>query len=172
MSSLRHFVPSVIVAASRRVISPHSVFGTEQQRSVWSAKRLLSSNESKPPHPPKETSTPQPPDAPKPSTTPSPSAHQSHSFTESSTAFRKRLGDTIHLTEQKYEDWEHRVMSSLNESNRRRFRLYFYGTIVAILSVSGLYGEKIRKFFTEKTAGLAEVSINYFSVFDSLRMSR
>ncbi len=65
----------------------------------------------------------------------------------------QRIGQTLHF----YEDLERTLMKSINESNRRRFRVYFFGSLVVLVCVSVLFGERIRKAFTDKTAGLAKV---------------
>lgn len=71
----------------------------------------------------------------------------------------QRLGDTIHFAEQKYEVLERNLMQSINESNRRRFRLYFFGSILFIIIVTVIFGDRMRKSFTEKTAGLAKETL-------------
>jgi hypothetical protein len=71
----------------------------------------------------------------------------------------QKIGSTLHFAEQKYEDFEGKVMSRLQESNRRRFRIYFFGSIGVVLAISIVFGSRIRKGVTNQTAALAKETL-------------
>lgn len=71
----------------------------------------------------------------------------------------KRIGSTFHYAEQQMTDIETRIMERFHESNRERFRLYFFGSFVLLLTIYGVYGESIRKRITQGTADLAKETL-------------
>jgi hypothetical protein len=71
----------------------------------------------------------------------------------------QRIGSTLHFAEQKYEDFEKQVMSRLQESNRRRFRLYFFGSIAGIVAITLVFGRSIRQGVSEQTAAIAKETL-------------
>lgn len=50
-------------------------------------------------------------------------------------------------------------MTSLKESNQRRFRIMLLSALVAIIWVSAVFGARIRKSVTEQTADLAKETL-------------
>jgi hypothetical protein len=56
-------------------------------------------------------------------------------------------------------DLEKKVMMTLNQTNRHRFRLYFYGSIAAVVFIAVVFGEKIRKAVSDQTVVIAKETL-------------
>mmetsp|Transcript_8771 Transcript_8771/g.14587 ORF Transcript_8771/g.14587 Transcript_8771/m.14587 type:complete len:415 (-) Transcript_8771:175-1419(-) len=86
--------------------------------------------------------------------TPSSTTYVEAAGTNVQTAVRN-VASTIQFYEQKYEELEQNVMQRLHESNQRRFRIILLSSILFIAWITAVFGTRIRKAFTEQTAGLA-----------------
>jgi hypothetical protein len=53
-------------------------------------------------------------------------------------------------------------MQSIHESNQRRFRIILLSSLLVAVWVTAVFGGRIRKAFTEQTAGLAKVYCLYY----------
>ena len=65
---------------------------------------------------------------------------------------------TKHTTEEAakyYEGVEKQIMSRINESNTKKFRMYFWGTLFGLSVVVYAFGSEIKQFFFKTTAGIA-----------------
>jgi hypothetical protein len=58
-----------------------------------------------------------------------------------------------------YADIEKNLMQRINESNTRRFRIGLIGSILAIIWIGAVFGEKIRKKLAKETAGVAKEAL-------------
>jgi cell division protein FtsB len=114
----------------------------------------------------------QPSSAPVPGTTTTTGVDTSHpqnqkhlsSVYAAATNTAHLIGDTLHknvevLYHQWYERMEGTMMKSVNESNRRRFRIYFFGSIGVIIIVSYVFGDRIRKAVSDQTADIAKETL-------------
>lgn len=72
---------------------------------------------------------------------------------------QKRIGSTLHFAEQKYEEIEQTLMDRIHESNRRRFRFYFFGSIAFIIAITFVFGDRIRTALTQQTADIAKETL-------------
>lgn len=57
----------------------------------------------------------------------------------------QRIGSTWNYAGQTYEDFEQNLMQSIHASNRRTFRMYFFGSIAVIVVIYVVYGETKRR---------------------------
>ena len=74
------------------------------------------------------------------------------------------IGDTVHkgvdvLYHQWYERMEETMMHTVNESNRRRFRIYFFGSIALMIITTYVFGDDIRKAVSAQTADIAKETL-------------
>jgi hypothetical protein len=61
--------------------------------------------------------------------------------------------------EKSYKSIEHSVMKRIHESNTRRFRIGLMSTILLIVWVIAMFGDRIRKKLTRETASLAKETL-------------
>jgi len=94
-----------------------------------------------------------------PSSNPTNPSPMDENATSSYAAVQKRIGSTLHFAEQKYEDFEQLLMIRIHESNRRRFRIYFFGLISFLITSTFLFGDRIRRALTQQTADIAKETL-------------
>lgn len=93
------------------------------------------------------------------SSTPSTSATPNTNTEGYAQQVQKRIGSTLHFAEQKYEEIERTLMDRIHESNRRRFRVYFFGSIAFIITTTFVFGDRIRSALTQQTADIAKETL-------------
>lgn len=64
-----------------------------------------------------------------------------------------------YATTRAYGDMETAIMSRIKESNQRRFRMYFYPSVILISAVVYFFGSEFRKYLAQETAGLAKETL-------------
>lgn len=69
------------------------------------------------------------------------------------------VASTITFTQQAYEELEKTLMDKFHEKSQSRFRAFLLGTILLIGWISLVFGTRLRKYFTEQTAGLAKETL-------------
>jgi hypothetical protein len=74
-------------------------------------------------------------------------------------AVSHNIASTLHFTQHMYDEFEKNAMRNINYKNQQRFRAYLLGTVLLIAWVSLVFGERMRKYFTEQTAGLAKETL-------------
>jgi hypothetical protein len=58
-----------------------------------------------------------------------------------------------------YGDMERKMMTRINESNQRRFRIVLISSVLFIIWIVAIFGKKIRQSFTKEAAGLARETL-------------
>ncbi|CAK9252598.1 unnamed protein product [Sphagnum jensenii] len=58
-----------------------------------------------------------------------------------------------------YHDMEQTLMRRINESNTQRFRLFFFGSLLAVVWIGSVFGSSIRAHVAKETAGLAKETL-------------
>jgi hypothetical protein len=74
-------------------------------------------------------------------------------------AVSNNIASTLHFTQHMYDEFEKNLMRNINYKNQQRFRAYLLGTVLMIAWVTLVFGERMRKYFTEQTAGLAKETL-------------
>lgn len=69
------------------------------------------------------------------------------------------IASTIHFTQQKYEELEKSIMEGIHYKNQQRFRAMLIGTLLVITWITIVFGSRLRKYFTEQTAGFAKETL-------------
>jgi hypothetical protein len=64
-----------------------------------------------------------------------------------------------YATTRAYGDMETAIMSRIKESNQRRFRMYFYPSMILVSAVIYFFGSEFRKYLAQETAGLAKETL-------------
>jgi hypothetical protein len=64
-----------------------------------------------------------------------------------------------YATTRAYGDMETAIMSRIKESNQRRFRMYFYPSMIGLTVIMYFFGSEIRKYLAQETAGLAKETL-------------
>jgi hypothetical protein len=82
-----------------------------------------------------------------------------HKAANIGSAVSNNIASTLHFTQHVYDEFEKNVMRNINYKNQQRFRAYLLGTVLLIAWVSLVFGERMRKYFTEQTAGLAKETL-------------
>lgn len=71
----------------------------------------------------------------------------------------QNISATLHYAGQSIEEMEKMLMKRLNENNTRRFRMYFFGSISALVVLVFIFGGEIRKMVSAQTADLAKETL-------------
>lgn len=97
---------------------------------------------------------------------PSPAGHSSldpskvvESIGSAVNATKQQAAHYTHEINRAYSEVEHDIMIRINESNQRRFRLVLLSTVLFLIWVVSVFGEKIRKMLSVQTAGLAKETL-------------
>lgn len=97
---------------------------------------------------------------------PSPPGHSSmdpskvvESIGSAVNATKQQAAHYTHEINRAYSEVEHDIMIRINESNQRRFRLVLLSTVLFLIWVVSVFGEKIRKMLSVQTAGLAKETL-------------
>lgn len=69
------------------------------------------------------------------------------------------IASTLHFTQQMYETLEKRVMQGVHQKNQQRFRAMLLSVVVLFAWITVVFGTRIRKYFTDQTAGLAKETL-------------
>lgn len=69
------------------------------------------------------------------------------------------VASTITFTQEAYVELEKALMDKFHEKNQSKFRAYLLGTILILGWISIVFGARLRKYFTEQTAGLAKETL-------------
>jgi hypothetical protein len=73
--------------------------------------------------------------------------------------YQNAFSESIKVASQNYEQIERNLMNSIRESNQRRFRIILSSIIIGTIWIIGVFGENLRKSFTDHTAGLAKEAL-------------
>lgn len=71
----------------------------------------------------------------------------------------QNISATLHYAGQSIEEMEKMLMKRLNENNKRRFRMYFFGSISMVVVMVFVFGGEIRKMVSAQTADLAKETL-------------
>eukprot|EP00598_Pedospumella_elongata_P003039 CAMPEP_0184985598 /NCGR_PEP_ID=MMETSP1098-20130426/14200_1 /TAXON_ID=89044 /ORGANISM="Spumella elongata, Strain CCAP 955/1" /LENGTH=353 /DNA_ID=CAMNT_0027509691 /DNA_START=202 /DNA_END=1263 /DNA_ORIENTATION=- len=69
------------------------------------------------------------------------------------------IASTLQFTQQRYDEFEKILMERIHDKNQKRVRMYVLSFVVFITWVSIVFGARMRKYFTEQTAGLAKETL-------------
>jgi len=111
-------------------------------------------NPSKPTDPQEKPSVPDEhhPTHPRQETLVEAASHLTHSV-------QHNIASTLQFTQQRYDEFEKILMERIHEKNQRRVRAYVLGALGFIVWVTVVFGARMRKYFTEQTAGLAKETL-------------
>ena len=87
------------------------------------------------------------------------STHVVESIGSAVNATKQQAVNYTHEINKAYAEVEHNMMLRINENNQRRFRLVSLTSILFIVWVVAVFGEKIRKMLSDSTAGLAKETL-------------
>jgi hypothetical protein len=126
----------------------------EERPQLTSFKEYLEWLKSNPTHPSNQQTSPY-----SPSPSPSPSSSSSSHSTTTASRLRDQTWQTLNYAGHAFDDLEQIMMKRLNENNRRRFRFYFFGSIITLFFISTFFGSKIRKVVSDQTADIAKETL-------------
>lgn len=69
------------------------------------------------------------------------------------------IGSTLDYANQGYHDLEQMLMHRINESNTRRFRVVFLSSILFIIWIIAVFGDKLKKMLKDETADFAKETL-------------
>lgn len=76
---------------------------------------------------------------------PGPGPEQSKSWPSTLSGATQRIGHTLNIAGGQIDALEQSLMKRINESSRRRFRMYLIGSLAAVIITTVVFGERIRK---------------------------
>lgn len=71
----------------------------------------------------------------------------------------QNVSATMHFAEQSYEEFEKRLMETVHESNRRRFRLILISTLLILFWIFSVFGERLKRSLSKQTADFAKETL-------------
>ncbi len=86
------------------------------------------------------------------------------------TSSSTRVTEALRSVNHTYEELEMNLMHRLHESNKNRFRSYLIGTILLLLWIISVFGDRIRKKMSQKTADFAKETLENESLKTQTQM--
>jgi hypothetical protein len=72
---------------------------------------------------------------------------------------RSRYQEAFRSVNHTYEEIEQKLMHRIHESSKTRFRAYFVGTLLFVFWIVSLFGDRLYKMMSEKTADFAKETL-------------
>lgn len=136
-----------------------STTADKEQSTITTSNEDVTKTENQASSPPSSSEGQQPTTTNSTETTPPPAPSLSSSASSYYGATVQRIGSTLYKAEQRYEDFEKQIMATIRESSQRRFRIYFFGSISAIVAILVIFGQPIKDAVTQQTADIAQETL-------------